>query len=198
MSFDAHISVGPVMQRWIWLDASWPRPLDSKLVAKELQWVSLVNGLKFGFGSFWHRQPPWVVCRQVHTGPCSLVDEVRRQGPGTPHVHAFTLAFPGTLLELATPTIAGSVVRVASHVLNIQLRGAGTRWVLAGFLATRLSSDALQQLGPSGCQCWQGWGKGVRGFLWDEKPWLLKLPQFQKIRNVVMGLQLLWETLHSG
>ena len=35
---------------------------------------------------------------------------------------------------------------------NIQLPGAGTRWVLAGLLATGLSGDALQQLGPPGCQ----------------------------------------------
>ena len=63
---------------------------------------------------------------------------------------------------MCTAAIAGSVVRVASHVLNIQLRGAGTRWVLALFLATGLSGDALQQLGPSGCRCWQGWAKGFK------------------------------------
>ena len=77
-------------------------------------------------------------------------------------MHACPLAFAGTLLVLAIPTVVGSVVGVAGHVLNIQLRGAGTRWVLAGFLATGLSGDALQQLGPSGCRCWQGWAKGFK------------------------------------
>ena len=58
-------------------------------------------------------------------------------------MHACPLDFAGTLLVLAIPTVVGSVVGVAGHVLNIQLRGPGTRWVLAGLLATGLSGGEV-------------------------------------------------------
>ena len=141
--------------------------MDSKLVAKELQWVSLVNGNKLGLDivdtSSLHRFSP-AKFKQ---------DPAAQSTRSSSKVWALAMCmlapllflFPGTILVLGIPTIVGSVVGVAGHVLDIQLQGPGTCWVLAGLLATGLSGDALQQLGPPGCRCWQGWAKGVGGFL---------------------------------
>ena len=110
----AHISVTPVIRPGAWR----PCFLDSKQLAKELQWVSLSSGVKLGHDVVSAGGLHRVFTCRAHAWLASLAGEVWQQGLGTRHKLACQCCITGLTNSWATHGIL-KISTIKSTIHNL-------------------------------------------------------------------------------